>query len=448
MEQKIAKGFLKLGIICGLMVTIAGCRGAPSKPGAIGIGGPGGVNGERFEEFPVQLSLQAYEKHLYDPLVAVNCKNCHPNNTLQESHEYMVTKYIDPTSTTARILFETPSESAALLRVAGNHNCSSENCTRDFVEKAIGKWIDDLVSAGWIVPEPVYPNITDEQAFRSARPVTYTPNQSEYLYSLAADGEGLNSFATTQSADEPDGVVESYLTSAPGVQRNANDAAAGSATFTFNAEQDGEYYIWLRVRTPEEGQNSFFVVVNGQTFTMTTAVTEGSWDWAQYVLINNDDEEVPQTVNLEAGPVTVEVRERDGGASFSYVVLTPRDEPNRKQFITQFYDLEFDISDQVGSTAKLVATIWEEAQDEDVSHKVVGVESLRIVSDVPVRVADIKPVINGIYSPTHSMYTVVDTVVGGSEDRQEQIIRTGGAYSTVWIGNFSRDTIAFSFEVI
>ena len=106
-----------------------------------------------------------------------------------------------------------------------------------------------------------------------------------------------------------------------------------------------------------------------------------------------------------------------------------------------------DLSGLVGINAKLIATVYGENQGPD-EVNVVGIQTLRIESDKPLRVKGIKPLVNGVFSPSNSTYTAVDTVVGGSANYADQVIETGGANGSIILASWEKDSLSFSFDSI
>ncbi|MFW7378872.1 MAG: hypothetical protein ACOH5I_08705, partial [Oligoflexus sp.] len=64
------------------------------------------------------------------------------------------------------------------------------------------------------------------------------------------------------------------------------------------------------------------------------------------------------------------------------------------------------------------------------------------------RIKSIRPLINGVFAQGHATYLSVDTVVGGSQDRAQQVISTGGATGTILLADWEKDKLSFSFDVI
>lgn len=436
------------------------CSSKPNKPGGSIVNGSNGENGGPggSANFPVEASLQAYKKNLYDPIVQPNCAKCHhaPDHaSLEESHEYMLGSMLTgDKNDSGFIVFKAPEQSVLFKRVESNHNCVSENCKGDVIKDAISKWAQELEKAGYKVDFPKYDNQTGDVAISNAKPVEIAIDSSEYAFLSAAQATGAGTMATLVSGSG-DGKLDQFfesplLTNALG----QGDAAAGTVEFPIEVTQAGTYFLQARMNVPNDNENQMFFIVeqNGQevfnSSEPTFEATGTAWAWNLIRDQNiDDDENNGAAIALEAGPATVRVQEGTGGTKVSFVVLTTRPDPNLEQFITQYYELAVDISKVSGvADSKLVATIWKRAQ-EDAEVKAVGVSSLRIESPEPLKVKGIKPVIGKIFDPSHSTFTVVDTVAGGS-DPAKQTIDTGGASGSTWIADFSKDSIGFAFDEI
>lgn len=102
-------------------------------------------------------------------------------------------------------------------------------------------------------------------------------------------------------------------------------SGSGSVTWQVEIPQAGEYYLWGRVLTPTQSDDSFFV----RAFTETaepvgrvdwhTGIHE-QWEWAR-VKFGRADE--PAVLRLPAGSVSLEFSVREDGAKLDRVFLTP-----------------------------------------------------------------------------------------------------------------------------
>lgn len=444
-----------------LAVTLSlSCSSKPNKPGGSIINGSNGENGGPggATNFPVEVSLQAYKKNLYESIVEPNCAKCHhteDNLTLEASHEYMLGSLVSgDENDNGLIVFKAPKQSVFFKRVESNHNCVSENCKVDIVESAIKKWAEEIEKAGYKIEFPKYDNQTDDVSISQAKPIEISIDASEYAFASAAQATGAGTMATPGSGSG-DGKLDQYFESEPlGNPLAQGDAAAGTVEFPVEISTAGTYFLQARMNVPNDNENQMFFIVeqNGQqVFNSSEPTFESSGDAWVWNLVRdqnaNDDDDDAAAIALEAGPATIRVQEGTGGTKVSYVVLTTRPDPNLEQFVTQYYDIAVDISKVSGvANSKIVATIWKKAQEE-AEVKAVGVSNLRIQSSKPLKVKGIKPIIGKLFDPSHSTFTVVDTVAGGS-DPAKQNIDTGGASGSTWIADFSKDSLGFAFDEI
>lgn len=433
-----------------LSLSLVACRQPPSKPGAISGGGNVGPGGENAQAFPAQVSLTAYTNLIYEPLIAPNCSGCHDQHpyhkSAEESHEHSAARYLQNDDTIARFLFETPKESQIIRKIATNHNCAAENCTTEFLLDAMDQWVEELEATGWKVPEIVYPNVSENVAINTAQRAAVPYDTSVYLAAPASEGMATGGFATP-ATDDPDGPITSYVSTPLGQDiANQGDPNASTVSFNFDVVTPGDYYLWMRVKLSESTQeNAFFVTVGNTNIDWSVATTDQDWLWRS--LVDEDTMLAAPAANLPAGPVTVTVQQRVGGSKLNYVMLTSALDANKDLFSKDYHDLEMDISSLAGTNAKLIATVYGENQGPD-EVNVVGIHKLRIESDKPLRVKGIKPLVNGVFSPSNSTYTAVDTVVGGSANYEDQVIETGGASGSIILASWEKDKLSFSFESI
>ena len=104
----------------------------------------------------------------------------------------------------------------------------------------------------------------------------------------------------------------------------------GAATFTVNVPLSGVYSIWCRVLSASDGQDSFYVSVDGgaeDIFDTAEGTWTNAWQWtvlngrggtnsANPLAIN------PRTFLLSAGPHNITFRGREAGTGFDQMLLT------------------------------------------------------------------------------------------------------------------------------
>lgn len=418
-----------------------GCSKPPKISGKVNSGSGDASVGSG--ELP-PTSLAHFTTYVYEPIVLKNCMNssCHHREEhhidAQTSHDYFLQN--------ARADFTDIKLSVAVERVDKGHNCWSDDCGADGEELLEGfqAWLDNLVEDGYKIPEQEFGAKAKEQVeFAGAAVHSLNLDPTQYMGGPISMATTTLGFGTAMPIEGGDGALEEYVGAPAGQDLQQGDANAGTAAFTVDIPAAGDYYVWARVMFPGDDQNSFFVTDGTNNFQFEGDPSADTWAWRQ--LMNNDPDDLqPQAVTFAAGPQTITFAQAEGGARLSYVLVTPLLDPNTEILSEKLYDVEVDISDVAGTDATMIATIWEKAQGEDQT-KTIGVKELRVVSDKPLKIKGIYPLINGRFELNHATYTAVDGTFGSPEG---QVVDTGGALGTSWLSEFGKDTLGFAFDSI
>jgi hypothetical protein len=102
-------------------------------------------------------------------------------------------------------------------------------------------------------------------------------------------------------------------------------ADTGTARYQITVNQDDEYFVWCRVRSPDAGTDSFFVSVDGGVEDVfDTALTLQTSDW-QWVLVNGRTLGNPRRFTLARGTHALTFRSREAftGLDAFYVTNDP-----------------------------------------------------------------------------------------------------------------------------
>jgi hypothetical protein len=160
---------------------------------------------------------------------------------------------------------------------------------------------------------------------------------------------------------------------------------------------------------------------------------------------NQNNQQQPITIQVAAPAVVpVPILFRAPEAKINFNALTQKtNEFDGEQFANQFFDIAVDLPI---AGAKIIATVWEKTTEE--GKRSLGVKELRIESPKPIRVKTIYPLINGLFHANHGTYTLVDTIAGGSNERRQQVINTGGSNSSTWLADIKNDELSFAFEML
>ena len=224
--------------------------------------------------------------------------------------------------------------------------------------------------------------------FSFGEPVELQFDPNKYLLSPIELASRTNTWETIQTND-PDGTVPRHVESpATDLPKEFDDATGGKATFTFDVQQAGNYYVWFRTKMLDQSQNEIYLSDGTTTFQNRpdTVETGFGWEWRQF----ESDVDTPIQVPLEAGEQTITLAEREGGVKLNFLALTTDTFPNMEQITTQHYDLRVDISDLVGLKAVMVVTFWKVEQDV-IKEKIIGVKEMRLVSELPLRIKGFTP---------------------------------------------------------
>jgi len=100
-------------------------------------------------------------------------------------------------------------------------------------------------------------------------------------------------------------------------------ANQGTVSFVFSVAEPGNYIIWARHLSPDNGHDSFFVSVDGVESLYSTAYGTWSSDW-QWTRVNSQGVlgmEDPRVLNLSAGTHTVVFRGREPECALDRVII-------------------------------------------------------------------------------------------------------------------------------
>src|SRR5439155_1713803 len=96
----------------------------------------------------------------------------------------------------------------------------------------------------------------------------------------------------------------------------------GTVTFTMNIPVPGTYVVWCRVLSPDNGQDSFFVSVDGGTeFVYSTVINGGyssAWQWT----FMNSDMINPSVFSFSAGQHSIQFRSREAYTGLDQLLIT------------------------------------------------------------------------------------------------------------------------------
>jgi hypothetical protein len=431
--------FHSLIIMIGLLFTA--CQKPPKMAKTRSEANPGDTI---LPGVPPQVSTESFRLNVYEPILQPYCQSCHATTFVDSELEVAHGNFLP------RVAFDKftgVDQTPVVQKLRQAHNCwegETQKCVTAMAD-AISLWLLDLEAAGFKPTPPSYPYKTPSIALATAIPTTVAIDGTQYA------GAGVDTASVaepfTTGADDIDGALKTYAMGRAGTApiANVNQAQAGQAvTFNVDVKTAGTYQIWARVKTPSAQSNGFFARINNANVAFNTPVTDAVWKWVRLTRVQNNNEQ-PITLQVAAPAVVpVPILFRAPEAKINYIALTQKtDEFDGEQFANQFLDIAIDLPIP---GAKIIATVWEKTVEE--GKRSLGVRELRIESPKPIRIKTIYPLINGLFHANHGTYTLVDTVAGGSAEREKQVISTGGSTATTWLADITKDEISFAFEVL
>lgn len=429
-------------LIAAFSLIFAACQKAPTMSDKKQTGD--GVGRGNIPVGLPPLSVESFKANLYEPILQPYCEECHAETFVDSNLDNAHTNFL------ARVAFNRftgVEQTPVVLKMKQSHNCwegETQKCV-DTLSQAIDRWLLDLDANGFKPSPPNYPYKTQPVPLSLAAPTTVAIDSTQYAGAGVETATLAEPFA--KGTDDIDGSLTSYAmgkAGTPPIAAVGQAQAAQAVTFNVDVKAAGTYQIWARVKTPNAASNGFFARINNANVVFNTPVTDVAWKWVQ--LTRNQNNQVqPITIQVNAPAVTpVPILFRNPGAKINYIALTQKTNGfDGEQFSNQFFDISVDLPIP---GAKIIATVWEKTTEE--GKRSLGVKELRIESAKPIRVKTIYPLINGLFHANHGSYTLVDTIAGGSAERRQQVINTGGSNASTWLADIKKDELSFAFDVL
>lgn len=270
----------------------------------------------------------SYEEHVL-PLVEENCGACH--GTAKVASPYF--GYKDAKVATAQALdnkkinLVEPEKSRLVLRLKDeSHYCWTE-CENDAAE--LSDAISAFIKEAGLEQTVEFDSITKGLKLSSRQTVPAVFQQAAST-DIDLEAEDATVTGMMEKVEDSEASGGSYVH----VANNANNANYGAdinhmekATFNFEIEEAGTYFVWGLIRAPAAGAgNSFQLQVDDNPmaeWAIDPMAAAFQWD-----LANNgggDNDATPVTYELAAGPHTLVVGQREHMAQLDRVVLTMDD---------------------------------------------------------------------------------------------------------------------------
>lgn len=362
-------------------------------------GGTGSVEeGDGYIVVPGISSQEAFEQTVY-PITSTRCTTCHINTFPKHSNSNKVIAHNDLVDG-AKVDFQNVLNSRIVQRLQSDqHNCWS-NCDDDAMEMkaAIDQWLALMEDS--FIPDP------NGGSIPSTEPLTTAMSATVAQITSSDNTSTVDINATTGSIMSPFTVVggsSGHIEIPSGLAFNSNSSATnvGRATYNFNISKSGSYKMRMSVVATPSSKDSVYISIDNENF----------FDWHipnspvfTNQVVTRTSGRADKTWNLTAGSHTLVVNRRESDLKYTNIQLY---EDNGIGVEPGVGLLEYDLSQILGVNEEVYLRAKIKEFDE-FSYQIWDVE---IVSNLNIRVKNIKTLINGYYNPQHSVYTVVDTVI-------------------------------------
>ncbi len=351
---------------------------------------------------PVLSSIDAFAQSMH-PITKQYCVNCH-GSFQQPLHAVSdVTQAHDAVVNSFKVNFENFESSRMVLKLRDSqHNCWS-NCEDNANEMrdSIEKWYNLMT--------PV--NSNNEQ--NDSRLITSMSQTVSTLFNAANTTDngtvGIN-FETAMLKNPmifQNNTTPFYIETPNGnggnLQNNNNNA--GIAYDSIRLSSANTYEYWALVDAPNDQDNSFHIKVGNNNYIEWHIPTTNGFEWRKITSTNNM---TPYSVFLAGGVHNVEIRQREDGTKMSlFVITSDQSFSGGDVSLSKMVEVTFDLSSLLGVQGVTLSFDLEEF--DEYSYKV---SNLRINSPSSnIKVKNIKILINNVFNPQHSTYTIVDKMI-------------------------------------
>jgi hypothetical protein len=378
------------------------------------------------------VSVKSFEKTVY-PITRANCISCHASqeplhasDDVLEAHNAVISQF--------KVNFANIASSRLVAKVRDeNHNCWGD-CAANGAEMqaAIEQWNDDIKDSGPVVTNTdlaIYTEETDTMQMEFNDSTNPLKSNSVKL--------DINAAMLTSPMIKTTNGDLSYLW-VPSISTTAlstTDTSAGVAYMNFRVPASGTYKVWGQGQATTSTDDSFYMNVrNGNT-----SVSGGVKQWTLPLGTQFSWSQVAITLNLSADTdYSMELREREDETKASAFIVTADPDFDGNEVDSYFgVTLSFDLSQKLqipGVSFKIDVVDYDSYSYKFSKPRIVS-------SNTNVYAKNVKIYVNGVFSPQHSTYTLVDKIT----TPEDGIL---SSYSMIVLKDrgASSDHIKFSFE--
>ena len=357
-----------------------------------------------------EASYEAFRATVY-PITRANCAGCHETQTPKHaSPDYKVAH--DDIIMGSKVNFANIPNSRLVKKLRDeNHNCwSSCDADADEMQVAIEDWNEAIKDsgAGTTVAPPTVQTLKTSQTLSMAQELA-NPANAPKSPTIEIDLATANLTAPMVRASN---VYGPYLHVPDNDGQNLtlanNDNSAGIATFNIKLPAAGTYRVWGYVVAPDANTNAFYVGIAPRN--NPTAFIGGIRTWDITANANPTWNRQNNTFAVNAGgDYTLTLRERKDGTEI-YRIFVTADNNFVSTDVNAFLgvSIAFDVSALMGLSANSAKFVIDVSDYDAYTYLLANP---RIVAPGRnIRVKNIRPMLNNVWSAQNSTYTNVDKV--------------------------------------
>lgn len=343
------------------------------------------------------------------PIIQENCAQCHNGGVSKDfkttDEEAACNLFLEEGG---KVVLKAPNVSNFVRRMEQNHNCWLNDAAKcsDEMLGAIESWAEQ-------VPPELIPELDQSEGLTLASAIEPTTDNNVPTTDVIAEAESAVLAGNMQMEMDVNAVGENQIyvpANMVGTCNNNNpDAVTETATFTFNIQIPGTYYLCGRYSAPSGAMNSFFYSVDGSPFEIWGMIVNAEHAIGRATVdIGGNTPRDP--FELTGGTHTLELRCREAGTRMDQIGFSQNGECQYNAVPEDTSkELVYDMANFCGGTeAKLRILV------EDISAESVAFRCPRIESASPLKIKGLNIFVNRVLSQSNATYKGLDMTVSAN----------------------------------
>jgi hypothetical protein len=142
-------------------------------------------------------------------------------------------------------------------------------------------------------------------------------SESDKIWIEAEDGDFDSPFTVASSNSASSG---EYIWVSEGTGNSSNPTEnPGSAEYTFELQESGDYVIWGRIIAPHGGSDSFYISIDSSSYAIWDTDNSNEWVWDRMYYRYETD---PKLFYLEKGQHRLSIKYREDGTKIDKILIT------------------------------------------------------------------------------------------------------------------------------